>query len=456
MQMTNNNQVRIMSSSFSRAMLGRLVALAALMCAYLGAVPAAQAVPDASLVDANQRGSLTVVKSAGDPFAHFGDPTRRGEPQPVQPIKDLEFQAQKVSGIDLTTNAGWEAASRLNLTDFMAGGPRTGDLGPALTTTTDEEGKARFKDLDLGLYLVTEASGPAQALGFNVINPFFVTVPTTAADGKSWNYDVSVQAKDQRIAARKAAAKRCIEVGESVQLGITSTLPAPDEKDRIGSFQIVDPLAVEIEHVAGTDQVFLTKADTTTVPDRLDAEDFEVSVEDNIAKLVLRDSGLKKLAKWRKGNPGVALTWRFDVKAVATPEAGYVKNKAYVLPPGYPDFDKETTPGVPTNEVRISIGNCTPETPTKPRDVPEIPPSTPPSKPGTPTVPVPVPGPGIPGHPETFEPIPQAPSSPKKTPSKRTGLADTGANVIYMVGTGVVLLLAGLWLARRSRQESEN
>lgn len=343
---------------------------------------------------------------------------------------------------------------------MVADGPRNGDLDKPQTATTDAEGKAYFSDLDLGLYLVTEESGPAQSLGFNVINPFFVTVPATAADGKSWDYDVTVRAKDQRIAARKAAAKRCIATGDSVQMGVTSTLSAPDEKDHIGSFQVADPLALELEYVAGSEEVFLTGADTQSEPNQLDAADFDLRVEANVATLNLRESGLNKMAKLRKGNPSATLSWRFHVKAVETPESGYVKNKAFVLPTGYPDFDKETTPGIPTNEVRINIGNCGGNTSVPPSDVPLIPNTTVPNEPGNPgvpgstpeepTVPVPVPGPGIPGHPETFEPAPPAP--PAKRPSS---LAVTGANVVYLAIIGCGLLVAGVWLYRRGLREGD-
>jgi hypothetical protein cresD4_01415 len=438
----------------------RFAAVVALALVYIAAVPVASAEPSPALIDSSARGSITVVKSAGDPFAHFGDPTRNGVPQPVPPIEGLEFQAQKVDGIDLTTNEGWEAASNLDLTDFIADGPRNGDLDKPQTATTDAEGKAHFSNLDLGLYLVTEKSGPAQSLGFNVINPFFVTVPSTATDSKSWDYDVTVHAKDQRIAARKAAAKRCIETGESVQMGMTSTLPAPDEKDHIGSFQIADPLAPELEYVTDSEEVFLTRADIQSEPNQLDAADFDVRVEANVATLNLRESGLNKMAKLRKGNPSATLTWRFHVKAVGSSESGFVKNKAFVIPTGYPDFDKETTPGIPTNEVRINIGNCGGETSVPPSDVPSVPHTTVPNEPGKPggpgstpeepTVPVPVPGPGIPGHPEIFEPVPPAP--PVEKPSS---LAVTGANVVYLAIIGFGLLVAGAWLYRRGLREGD-
>lgn len=430
----------------------RFAAVVALAIAYLAAAPVASAEPMPALVDSSARGSITVVKSAGDPFAHFGDPTRSGVPQPVPPIEGLEFQAQKVGSINLTTNDGWEAASNLDLTDFVAGGSRNGELDKPQTVATDAEGKAHFSDLALGLYLVTEKSGPAQSLGFNVINPFFVSVPSTAADGKSWDYDVTVHAKDQRIAARKAAAKRCIATGDSVQVGVTSTLPAPDEKDHIGSFQIADPLASELEYVAGSEEAFLTRADIQSEPNRLDVADFDVRLDDNVATLNLRESGLNKMAKLRKGNPGATLTWRFHVKAVGIPESGFVKNKAFVLPTGYPDFDKETTPGIPTNEMRINIGNCGGETSVPHTTVPHEPgkPGGPDSTPEEPTVPVPVPGPGIPGHPETFEPAP--PAVPSETPSS---LALTGVNVVYLAIIGFALLVAGGWLYRRGVRQGD-
>ena len=54
-----------------------IVLLAGMMCV---ALPTARAVGDVALINPSARGSLTVVKSAGDPFSQYGNPQRAGQP----------------------------------------------------------------------------------------------------------------------------------------------------------------------------------------------------------------------------------------------------------------------------------------------------------------------------------------------------------------------------------------
>ena len=79
-----------------------------------------------------------------------------------------------------------------------------------------------------------------------------------------------------------------------------------------------------------------------------------------------------------------------------------------------------------------------------------------------PLVPVPVPGPGIPGHPEELdprEPVVLAGTPPEDTVVSETPsdsyLAITGANVLRLAGAGLLLLIAGGYLATRTTREGE-
>ena len=525
--------------------------LAGMLCAVL---PTAQAEGNVSLINPDARGSLTVVKSAGDPFSQYGDPQRGGQPEPVKPIEGLVFKAHKVGGIDLTTNEGWQQATDLNIGDVVPTGSEHHRLDDGIEATTDASGTASFTDLDLGLYYVTELPGPAQEQGFNTIAPFLVSVPSTSDDGTSWNYDVNVNAKDQKLVGSKAVAKKCVEVGEDVQFGMSGTLPAPTREGTIARYEIVDPLAPELEYV-GADEAFLTDVAAGDVTTKLDDADYTTHMDGSIVRFSLTESGLAKAATMRQSNPEVLVTWRFMVKANAQPKDGKVLNKGYILPQGFPEFDLETTPGIPTNEVTVNVGECgetpgttptpgtgtpeptpndtptpgkTPEetpgkTPDKtpgvtpnetPRDTPETtaentpgetpdsttgktpdntpqetPADTPDSTPdeGTPDrgpretetstttnrfgipliipvplVPVPVPGPGIPGHPEEFdprEPVVLAGTPPEDTVVSETPsdshLAMTGANVLHLTGAGLLLLIAGGYLATRTTREGE-
>lgn len=428
----------------------------------------------ASLIDASSKGSLTVVKAAGDPFAQYGDPSRGGLPQPQQPLEGLVFNAYKIEGVDLTANQGWQELSKLSITDLVPSGKQHSRLSNPIAATTNSKGEAHFEDLEIGAYYIAEDANTAQDQGLNIISPFVATVPTTTDDGTSWNYDVTVHAKDQKLVGSKAISKQCIEEQEELQVGISGTLPAPDRDGEIKRYEIVDPLAQELTYGENSTEVFLTNAADDDRTQQLNSAEFTIDVSDGVARMSLTQSGLKKAAKLRDGNPEIIVTWRFNVRANATPEGGRVKNKGYLLPEGYPDFDTETTPGVPTNEVRIRIGDCVPtpsgtsstitpppnpspeesgtQTPTPTTTAPE--PSTPPGQ-DTPKVPVPVPGPGIPGHPEVYQPTPAQPSPAPNTSNSRSPLASTGANVIGVAGAGLALLVVGFVLARKTKREDE-
>lgn len=67
--------------------------------------------------------------------------------------------------------------------------------GGTAMTETDASGKAVAEDLELGLYLVVETKVPENVV--STTNPFFVSVPSTTADGDEWFYDVCVYPKNQ-------------------------------------------------------------------------------------------------------------------------------------------------------------------------------------------------------------------------------------------------------------------
>lgn len=60
---------------------------------------------------------------------------------------------------------------------------------------TDANGHSKVSGLEQGLYLVVETRVPENVT--STCNPFFVSLPMTTIDGKSWNYDVTVYPKNQ-------------------------------------------------------------------------------------------------------------------------------------------------------------------------------------------------------------------------------------------------------------------
>ena len=176
-----------------------------------------QAAGDSPLVNKNAKGSLTIHK--------FGNPTGEGQPSGTEAdIKDVEANGgQKLEGvgftvyrinktadgntdIDVTTNEGLLAASKLKASDFSQGAALKGDLPAGVLSEvasgkTGPAGKWNVgTELPLGAYLVVE-TGPKE--GYDPAVPFIAFVPMTADNvgdnqGTSWNYDVHAFPKNYK------------------------------------------------------------------------------------------------------------------------------------------------------------------------------------------------------------------------------------------------------------------
>lgn len=178
--------------------LGGVVAAAALVLS--GGVASAA---DVSTIDPESGGELVVTKLSNPP----DDPSTGAQinVENPEPVLGAKFTIWKVDGIDLTTNAGWEAAEALNAATFTYNstddkwtfGTATTEEGQ--TEETDTDGQAIFGeglDLELGLYLVQETHTPDGYIGNPA--PFLVTVPMTdPVDLDSWMYKVFVYPKNQ-------------------------------------------------------------------------------------------------------------------------------------------------------------------------------------------------------------------------------------------------------------------
>ena len=419
-----------------------LPVIIALVLAMLSPIMPAQAA-SLSLIDAQRTATLRIEKSAGDPLTQFGDPTNPAASTTREPLQGIEFSVRQVQGVDLTTSAGWQEAEALQEWQFYAGGDKEATLGEARTAVTGADGVATFADLPLGLYYVTENHKTAQAQNLSLVAPFLVALPATNAAGTGWDYDVSVHAKDQLINATKQADRKCAAVGDVVEYGITGSLPAPDRDSRISSFSIADPLAAGQEFLSDSSSVFIADVHRPDATIRLEQKDYQVQVVDSVPMLSLTESGLAKAAQQRLGNPGASVTWKFKVRL--TEKVDPLRNRGYVIPPGYPEFNRETTPGVPTNETIIRMPCKTPGV----------------------IIPIPVPVPD-PNNPTPHQPTPETPNPENPTPENptlgnpetpsdkstfRDRLANTGASVLWLVGIAVLVIAFGLFLTSRRKEE---
>ncbi|GHS87302.1 hypothetical protein AGMMS50218_08870 [Actinomycetota bacterium] len=254
--------------SWARAALAS-VAGAAMLALGAGASSAAPS----ALIDPNATGSLTVHK--------FEQPDGRGPagnglPQAttgLTPLAGVEFTVAPVTGIDLSTNAGWTDAAALTVADAQ------GRLGAPRSLATDADGIAAFTGLPVGLYLVTETGVPS---GVTPSAPFLVTLPIThPTSTDTWLYDVHVYPKNAVTGGEKTVADAgAIKLGDEIVFTILGDIP---KVDVIDGYKIVDPLDAKLDYVstavrlldgsatlvAGTDYVLTT---TPTAPTTVTVE----------------------------------------------------------------------------------------------------------------------------------------------------------------------------------------
>ncbi|APT91855.1 hypothetical protein CPHO_01845 [Corynebacterium phocae] len=395
--------------------------------------------PAASLIDGSRKVNLRVQKYLGDPQKQYGDPSNPNARKSLDPVPGLKFYAQKIGGLDLTRNEGWQMAEEMNIWDFYDSGKEKGRLGEKIEAVTDSNGVAEFSNLEIGLYYITEDTTTAIDHSLSVVNPFVVALPATNAERTGWDYTVTVKPKDQPILGETEGNKQCANIGDTVQLGVTGSLPAPGRDNLISSFAISAPLDESLEFVKNSSDFYVSRKHGSNERTKLEAGDYTIKhVDGNLTQVEFTKSGLEKLSKVRRGNPDAYVHWGFKAKAVK--KKSMVKFTAFLTAPHYPAFDLVNRYGVESEEYVVTIPCSTTTPPPGPSGVPPTPKKTPPST-GTTTTPV-VPTPGDPGNPGT-------PDTPKKTP-RPPGLAMTGANVLATILFGITLTALGLILVRRN------
>ena len=170
-----------------------------------------------STIDKNQKGSITIYKRALDSSGNAGtagDGETMVSPQGAA-LKDTGFTLYQV--MDTNTLLAYyndnTTADQVDVKDYFtnyAENKTAAGLKTAYATVyksevrTDENGKATFTELPVGMYLVIETKTP-QAVTMPV-EPFLVSIPmtrigdkTTGADNqnqKEWLYDVTVYPKN--------------------------------------------------------------------------------------------------------------------------------------------------------------------------------------------------------------------------------------------------------------------
>ncbi|MBT1018514.1 SpaH/EbpB family LPXTG-anchored major pilin [Canibacter sp. lx-72] len=197
-------------------------------------------------IDANQQGSIIVHKHKQQTPQGRPGTGQIENPAPAGvAIAGVVFKIQKLD-LDLTQNTDW-----MTLKTLTPEAAKNRVAGPEATQTTDNNGEARFDNLDIGAYLVTETQAPAGVV--KKAAPFIVTIPHPNGNN-TWNYNVhvypknTVSAKPTKTLDHTGATK----IGDSVTWTITQVLPELQNGERFTEVSFTDQLQEGLEYVAPT------------------------------------------------------------------------------------------------------------------------------------------------------------------------------------------------------------
>ncbi|WKE54305.1 SpaH/EbpB family LPXTG-anchored major pilin [Corynebacterium tuberculostearicum] len=320
-----------------------------------------QTAGDSPLVNKNAKGALTIHK--------FGNPTDEGTPSgTLEDVKDVErnggkalegvgFTVYKINktadgatDIDVTTNEGLLAASKLKAKDFSQGaalkdGLPDGVLEKVATGKTGADGSWNVgKNLPLGAYLVVE-TGPKE--GYDPAVPFIAFVPMTADNGgdnqgTSWNYDVHAFPKNYKDEEpTKTVTDKDKNAGdENLIYTVTGTARQLKPNTERTQFRITDQIDPKLE-ITG---VNVTAAGKEIQPEQdVDGKFYEGNYVDVALK--------PEVAKTLKAGDKVEVTITTKLKAEFAKDTDIAPNKALVFqnnPDGSESDKPKETPEVKT------------------------------------------------------------------------------------------------------------
>ncbi|GAA1475059.1 SpaH/EbpB family LPXTG-anchored major pilin [Corynebacterium felinum] len=263
-------------------------------------------------------------------------------PEGTTPGEGVTFYAYRVKAVDLTTQAGWREAAKLDLNTLFeeklrTPGARTDAVEEQKTAVSGADGVASFDKLPVGLYLVVEEAFPKpNGQAASPAAPFLVTVPTTEPTQRhTWLDTVHVYPKNQVVPKpqkkiidpvatdpAQAANLTGSAVGETIGFEINATAPKHPAHDPYTGFVIADLLAEELAEPTVT-EVSINDA-------KLDSAEFDVAAYQIENRWALRIS-LKEEAAKKLGAADASVKATFVAKVEKLP-ARTLDNKAFAIP----------------------------------------------------------------------------------------------------------------------------
>lgn len=345
-------------------------------------------------LDTSKTGSITIHKYVKDETngtnagTGLEDTTVTGTP-----LDGTKFTVERLTNVDLTTQAGWEklAGFKGNVEKAKADG-----VDAPVEKTTAGGGLATFSGLKLGAYVVTETETPAGYVG---AKPFIITVPMThPTELNKWVYDVHAYPKNSKAGIEKTVAdENTPAIGSAISYTIKSDIPAVEALDfydvvdqydkRVElpeakiALKIINGKTGEVALAKGTDYT-LVAADGTDGKTKFWTAEFTAAGRQKLVENRKDDNTKVQMDLAGTVKDKVESDGLFKNKAILLPNApsnGWTPNSGTVPPPDYPNsevvskFGKVKITKVSSVEdtkklagAEFQVYKCTPQTkPTK-------------------------------------------------------------------------------------------
>ena len=305
-------------------------------------------------LDATRTGSITIHKlvkndSNGTTAGNgLEDANASGDP-----LGNVTFTAERLTNVDLTTQAGWEKLASYNGNVDTA---KADGTDAAKEKTTGADGLAKFDGLPLGAYIVTETVTPAGYVGSK---PFIITVPMThPTDLNKWVYDVHAYPKNSKAGIEKTVKDDTTPaIGSEISYTIKSDVPAAEA---LAYYDVVDQYDKRVELPEANVALKLINGKTGEVALVKDT-DYKLKAADGTDGKTkfwtaeFTEAGRKKLVENRKDDTTkvqmdlsgtvkdkVGTDGLFKNKAILLPNApsnGWTPESGTVPPPDYPNSE---------------------------------------------------------------------------------------------------------------------
>ena len=339
------------------------IATAAPTASAFGVVATAPQLPSLVDLDANKTGSITIHKLVKDDTngttegTGLEDTTASGTP-----LDGAEFTVERLTNIDLTTQAGWEKLVGYNGNVDTA---KADGVDAAIKKTTAGGGLAKFDSLPLGAYVVTETKTPAGYIGSK---PFIITVPMTHPTQKNvWNYDLHVYPKNSKAGVDKQVKDDTTPaVGSEINYTINSDIPSLPAGDKLKTYMVADQYDKRV--TIATSDVTLALSDGTALVAGTDydlktATGAGATKDYKFITAVFTEAGRNKIAAARAAGTDATKVVMKLKGTVTGPLSGngLVPNKVTLIPntpanPWDPESGTTPPPEYPHSEVVSKFG----------------------------------------------------------------------------------------------------